>query len=402
MASLFRREYKVKAEDAAIEAESRVQRDLAQWKDIIPNALEKMSSSVGDIRVAALRTIIYQTTGQFLGPEIKDLASDLIDQINTIIEENASREEHDIAIFAACTICLQLLDQFDPYAMVILNDLMPQLADFDSECVLRFFGIGFLATFGTQDETRKRVLTRFIQVLMNKKARGVDFSPAMTMEAVDAVAMMLSALPADTCMEMLGDIEALIDRCMASEKAKVILSGLELVLVLWDAMKEFEGVMRAQDEKEAAKFIAEEKRFIGKYSGKMGQLPGQVSKKNHQKEVRAKCTEVERVLNDEDECTLELVLDSQQVVIEGGRKLCLTGAVKRVTQHHFAQQMASNPGLHEIFEFELMSREAALRAKKKLKDEMKSDRQMTKKERQQDRSKKRRQKTQRTECDDDD
>ena len=401
MASLFRREYKVKAEDAAIEAESRVERDLARWDAIVPAALEKMSSSIGDIRVAALRTIVYQMTGQYLGSAIDDLASDLIDQINTIIEENSSREEHDIAIFAACSICLQLLDNFEPYAMVILNDQMPQLADCENECLLRFFGIGFMTAFGTQDETRKRVLTRFIQLLMNKKARGVDFSPAMTMEAVDAVALILSVVPVDMCMEMLEDIEALIDRCMASEKAKVILSGLELVLVLWDAMKEFEGVMRADDEKEAAKFLGEEKRFIGKYSGKMGQLPGQVSKKNHQKEVRAKCTEVEKVLNGEEQCTLELVLDSQQVVIEGARNLCLTSAVKRVTQHHFAQQMSSNSGLHAIFRFELMSRHAALRMKKQLKDEMRSDRQMTKKERQQDRSKKRRQKAARTECNDD-
>lgn len=391
MASLFRREYKIKAEDAAIQSESKVQRELAQWQDILPTALEKLSSAIGDIRVAALRTAIYQTTGQYLGEDLEPLVNDFIEQIVPVITENASREEHDAALFVACSFCIQLLGEFESYAMTLLNEFMPTLADVDADCALIFFALAFLTAFGVNtEETCIRVLKRFIQLVMNKKTRGVEFSPVMIMEAVDGITLMLAAFPASACISNLSEIEALIDRCMDSQKGKVIISALDLLLVVWDCMQEYENEI--EDESEGRQFMADTKRFLGKYNGKMEQLPRQVAKKAQQRVVRERCEEIQEVMSGSKPCQLEATFNDQSITIEGARKLCLVNALKRVLQHHFAQQMSDNVRIHELIGYQLLSKRHALRVKKEMKDEIKSNRDTNKKQRQMDRSKKRRQK----------
>lgn len=404
MASLFRREYKIKAEDLAIKEESKINKDLKGWRELMPTITEKLSSDVSNIRLAAIRTLNYQITGQFLGEELEPFVDELIEGLEYCIDQKFSRIEHDEALSAVCNMCLQRMNDFEPCAMVILNNLMPDLPNLEAEYVFRMFAIAFLTAFGiTSQDTCMRVLNRFLELLKNKKGRNVEFTPNMIREGLAAINIMLSAFPTHICTKtVLKDIDLVLEKAMSSSKPKVLMTALETVLIVSDSLKKYEEEMLVRDDdEELDSVVAEVKVFINKYRGKMTQIHLQVEKKADQKDVRSKCDELERIIDGEEADVVDIVLNNQQVHIEGARFICLANAIKRISQQHFLQQMSENPMVHEVLGYEwLQTRQVAKVLKKKYKEDIKQDRAQTKKENQRAIAKKRKNKTERMEAED--
>lgn len=403
MASLFRREYKIKAEDLAIREESKIDKDLKNWREMMPTIIEKLSSDISDIRLAAIRTLNYQITGQFLGENLEPFVDQLIEGLEYCIDQKFSRIEHDDALAAICNLCLQRMNDFESCAMVVLNNLMPDLPNLEAEYVFRLFSLAFLTSFGiTSQEICMRVLTRFMDLLRNKKGRNVEFTPNMIKECLGGINIMLSAFPCHICTKtVLKDLDTILDKCMSSSKPKVLMASLETILIVNDSLKKYEEEMLVRDEgDELDAVVAEAKIFINKYRGKMTQIHQQVEKKADVKDVKSKCDEIERMIDGESDDTLDIVLNNQQVHIEGARHICLVNAIKRISQQHFQQQMSDNPMVHEMLGYELLTRQTATVLKKKYKEDIKHDRAQTKKENQRAIAKKRRNKTERMESED--
>jgi hypothetical protein len=341
--------------------------------------------------MSAIHTINVQLSGLFLAEDLDANLNDMVSDLMCIIANPFVQSEHDEALTLLCNACVQRFTDFDGYARAIINDLLPALADVAPDQTFRLFSIAFIASFGLlADDAKQAVLARYVQILGNRRSRGVDFSPPMITEALKGLALMLSMAPAPlVAVDMFEDIYGVIDKALKSSKTKVLTAALDCVPVVFEAIGEVEEP--AMDGLQ----------FAGNFAGKFRELPGQVQKKADQKAVNSKCNQIRKVF-DGDENSIEIVLNSQVVTIAGDRRLTVLAAIRRISGDHFQQQMSENQFFHEYFGFELMTLRTALREKARLKDEIRYDRAVSKQERKKAIAKQRKQKSKRTEAIDDD
>jgi hypothetical protein len=93
----------------------------------------------------------------------------------------------------------------------------------------------------------------------------------------------------------------------------------------------------------------------------------------------------------------ELVLNSQLVTITGARPATLIGAIRRVTQDHFAEQMCDNPLIHDMLGIDPITRFQALKRMRENKSVIQQDRVITRRQREKAISKARKKKSKREE-----
>jgi hypothetical protein len=339
-----------------------------------------------------MQALAYQLTGQFLGELLDDFSNDLVEKLRIRILENSSEREHDMAIASLCLICLQVMTNFEPFAVVCINDLLPLLPNLVPECSRRFSFLAFIVAFGVDSQEKYiNVLTTFLQILARKKSRSTEFTPSMMAEGIKAINVLLARCSPDylDSSGLFSEVCDFVDRSLTRPKAKIILAALETVSVLYDILLQ---VADLED--------LRIKNFTGRYLGKFVQLPSQVSKKTATKEVRNKCRDLSRYFDGDPVFTTDLTLNNQEVHANGAREVVLVDAIRSVTQSYFEQTMSTNTLIHALFGWDLLSRTHALRLKKKMKDDIKRDRVSNRKDNDMSIAKKRKQKEDRQDQED--
>ena len=360
---------------------SRQRRDISRYAELFPILIDKMGSSAQDIRVAAMMELNFQVSAQFLGPKIDPFLNEFVEKLTESINATV-RYEHDEAIGAACNLCLQRLVRFERYATVILNDLITRL----SSCRLQFefFGTAFLTVFGVENETmRQRVLGTFIDLLAKD-------SSSKRVEVLRALNIILSGFPPHTCAHLIDELTVVVDRCFESSNGNQIFVALETLLIVQDSLDHYVESQRISADT-GDEVTTKMQQFISKYVDNLTQIHLEIQAKAERKQVKAKCEETKRLLDGQNH-ERKLLLNGQHVKICGARHICLVNAIERVTRKNFQEQMSRNTLIHELFGVQVRPVVQAVKKEPEVKQAVKTERTMTKKDREKERMKKRRQK----------
>ncbi|OHS98664.1 hypothetical protein TRFO_34883 [Tritrichomonas foetus] len=390
MASLTRREYKKKAADSALDEATEIVSDLDNWRDAWPTLIEKINSTRIELRVSALQSMNKILTARYLGYE--DLQPYLDDTVNCLhgpIMDRASRAEHDEALGVLCNLAMNTFAEFEPFLRVFLNDIMPTLSDMHEEESFRFFAIAFAVSLSvSHQDLCLNVIKKLISLMMNKKSRTTDFTPEMLAECLKAICLLAATFEDQVVAEtLLADLQGLLDLAISNHKPLVILAALDLVPIIYEAIVTNE----IQNPTENGVSVVASKQFAAKYKTKLASLGQDLPKKADQKAVFQKTQEINNIFDGET-VEEELTLNNQNVTISGVRPVYILQAIRRVTRVHFQNQMSENLDVQNLFGYQLLSTQHALRLKKKHKSEIQRDRVVSKKEREMAIEKKRRQK----------
>jgi len=383
MASLYRREYKRKSEDAALEDASQVINDLEHWKDYIPEIIDKIRSSRLELRISALRSLNELISGQHIAyEEIEEYVSDLFCSTKDVISEYLDISEHDEALAALCNISLNCFSDFEGYSIVFLNDLIPLLPMvLDSER-FKFYALAFIVSFSIHSQQPCiDIMSRYIRLLVDKKARSNKFSNETVSEIIRGLTLMISVFPESVPAVILREeLKEAMDKLFESHDYEVLFCTLELLSAVYESINEYE----PEDDEE---FI-NVKVFSAHYKGKILDIHNSVTKKSEQKDLRNKAMSVVSLFDGEN-IEEEITLIHQTKKINGARRIIIASAIRRICKHKYQQQMAENPGIHTTLGFDLMTKNEALRLKKRYKNEIERTRIINTREREQSITKKR-------------
>ena len=396
MAEMHRREYKRTVTAVALEEASQIVNiddEDEEWDNYLPACMDKVNSHRPVVRVAGLLSLVELFSREYRGnsPSISSIMNEVMSAISDSITSPQRRDEYESALIVVCLLALNSFSRFESFSPVFINDVLPTLPEITREHSLAFFALAFIVSFGVKSKvTCLQVFDQYVELMLNKKSRSVEFTTDVIVEIARGLKLMLSVFPSSVAAVTHREvIERVIDQLLSSTNPNVLVAGVNLIPVVYESI-----VQELEDP-------AEHSLFVGKYQGKVKDLPLQVTKKADQKTVRNASSIVEGYLDGE---LLEdkLTLNSQIVPIEGPRHLTFVEAIRRVTKTHFQEQMCTNVNVHTSLGFELMSNHVALRMKKKFKKEVTQERGESKRDREQDIAKKRRQKDQRTFAGDDD
>ena len=353
-------------------------KDLARWQDVFPLIIERLNSSVQDVRVRALRALNFQITAQFLGKKIEPFFNELIEQLRESVNR-PERCEHDEALGAVCNLCLQTMKGFERYATVILNDILPKIEK--SRLGFDFFSVAFFAAFAVKDEEfALRILNQF--TVVNKESMRGPILGAMN--------IIFSAFPPRIVSDYIFDVGARVAACLESANVDQINTALETLLVVNDLVSEYAEEQKLKSD-DGDPIVTSCKALIEQYIDMLPQVHLSMQSKAEKRAVKSRCEEAKRLLLGAQQ-TVKMVLNAQNVTIFGSRNICLLHAIERVTRSNFNQQMATNTLIHNLFGMDLLTAGGAMRVKRQMREEIKTERVLTKKEKEQARMKQRRRK----------
>jgi hypothetical protein len=382
--------------DVAIDQESQIRIRRDECEEDLPLALDRLCCSIREMRTGCLHALAVFFAGQFRGDAIEPYLNDIIKQLSLIISDPFSPTEHDEALTLTCLLCQQRFSAFDPFTRVVVGTLLPRLGRVAQDETLEYFASAFLAAFGTDsDDFRVTVISRLAQLLTNKKARTVEFTPTMTAELLSSLSLVLAAAPPPVAaIQFFAEIQDILASALSASKLKILLAALDLVSVVYESMKFVEKMIEVEgfDGELPMPLI----QFCNAYVGRFMTLPGLMVKKVHQRAVTWRCQVIIKTF-DGAPTSSELVLNSQLVTITGARPATLIGAIRRVTQDHFAEQMCDNPLIHDMLGIDLMTRFQALKRIRENKSAIQQDRVITRRQREKAISKARKKKAKREE-----
>ena len=213
-------------------------------------------------------------------------------------------------------------------------------------------------------------------MIINKKNRGVQFYGETVAAIINGCSLLLSILPSTVCVGKLGaTIAQAIDVAFSSQKLEVLLAALEALPIIYECIAECEHADLEED------YEADAGHFAAKYKNKILTLADRVEKKQDQKIIRTKVDDIIGYFNG-DEITETVTLNEQDIELDGPRKVFISGAIRRVTGHHYALMMSQNIGIHNALGFELKATHHVLQQKKKVKKQTERERLQSTKERQ--------------------
>lgn len=388
------RQYKVTAQDHAINAQCQVIKTSNNWQKDLPDCAEKASSSRNDIRLAALQSMNEILSEKYIGDDLESLIETIFDSLLTPITEPTARQEHDEALMVVCNLALNTYNLMEEQTYSFLNELMPKLPGMTGDQTARAFAIAFVTGFTLSNEERcESCLSRLLELIANKKKRTVKFEPECVVALINAVALLLSILSSTVAVGKLApQIATAVDIALESKKAPVLSAVLDLLPIIYECIKEVEEYSEELQEQ----YQADASHFAAKYRNKIATLEDNVDKKQDKRDIRLKVAKITEFF-DTNELTEDIILAEQSVCIEGARKVCIVDAIRKVTRHHFAHMMIQNPGIHDAIGVKLKVGSVRLSEKKKQKKETERERIVTKKERQMGLAKQRKLKEERRE-----
>jgi hypothetical protein len=381
MSGLRRREAKG-ADDASATADALDSRleyaaNPEQAFSIIPGLLR---SANPDSRLSGIRALNAQLTARYFGEEIEDAASSILTALNNSLTDHCGPgPEHTEALVAVCNLSLQFFSSFELYATTIIDELLPTIASLSAGCDFRIWAIQFLAAFSFTPESTvpRTVLAQILNLLTNKKARGAEYTPEIMIEGIRGLNLLLATLPVEIIVsEFLDNVLAFVDHRLTSKKPAMVLAALDTVLIVHEVLVKYGD---AAEEGEAMEAEARLKLFLGAYQQKFNGLSKQAVKKNDQKMIKSRCSEIVKIFDGET-CEEELILNSQTKVISGPRDVTALAAIRRLAGSRFEQQMSGNPAIHQYFDIQLMTRTEVQKFKRKHKVEIQQGRVLSKRE----------------------
>ncbi|KAH0786501.1 hypothetical protein GPJ56_009572 [Histomonas meleagridis] len=385
MSSIYRREYKRKDKDIALEEASAVINDLDNWESEWPTFIEKLYSERSELRLSAMQSMNKTLTARFIGEDILPFLNDTVTALIGPITNPVSKAEHDEALGVICNLALNTFEEFETFTNTILNELMPNLKNIAEEQSFRFFSIAFITSFTmSHHDVCIKVFNRFTDFIIKKKSP--NFTPAMIADCINAIELLVSSLPSDVvATELLPNLKSILETAFSVQKHKIILAAIPLFGVVYEALIDYENGVESEDESASSS-----KTFLFDFRPRLANLSKNIAKKEHKKTIGNEANAV--ISSIEDEIDEELVLANQTVHILGRRNNVKLSAIRRITKVHFLQQMTQNTKIHEMFGFQLMSHAQALRIKKKYKGDIQRERTMNAKEREREIAKKRKKK----------
>lgn len=394
-----RREYKKKPADSALEEATEIVSDLDSWRETWPSLIEKVNSQRIELRISSLQSMNKILTARYIQyEEIEPFLEDTMSALHDPIMNKASREEHDEALAVMCNLSLNTFSEFEPYAQIFLDDILPTLPDLKEDESFRFFTIAFLVSISVNHQDLcMKCFDSLYNIMVNKKSRTTEFTEQMIASCIKAIGLLISSFPDEVLAETIySKILSLINLAISNQKPLVILAAIDLIPIVYEAVISFE----IQSETEEAANSVKSKQFVSSYKGKLADLGSDLSKKADQKAVKSRVNEIFELFNCstvEDSSLTEgatesIVLNSQEIQVVGVRKCVILSAIRRITKVHFQQQMTENLDIREFFGFTLLTQDHALRLKKKNKREILQNRVQSKKEREMEIDKKRRRK----------
>jgi hypothetical protein len=379
MAGIYRREYKNKLSEAGIEEACRVVKDASDWETTLPEAIDRAQSKRADIRLAALQSFNYILSNKFIGPDLEELGHQIFEALLEPITSPVSKEEHDEALAALCNLALNQYRDMEEDSMDFLDKVMPTIAETPTERNFRFFAIAFASGFTIScNEKCEAVLSRFLELITNKKKRTVKFEPATIAEIIDAIALLLSILPSTVCVGRIGEqIASAIDIAFESRKFEILTAALDALPVIYECIDEAERTANPEEEEVSATA----KHFVNRYKNKIVNLPEKLEKKSDQKAIASK---VQSILEffETGEIVETITLNEQEVDLDEARKITIIDAIRKVTRQHFSNMVSQNTGIHDALGFSLKATRIVLRQKKKVKKQTARERIESTKERQ--------------------
>ena len=351
MASIFRREYKNKLSEAGIDEACRVITNASQWRTTIPLLVEKANNERADIRLAALQSMNEILTDKYIGKELDEYKIDFFDAIMKLIIDPISKPEHDEALGVMCNLALSLADGFEDQTNEFIDEIMPTISATTAQNSFRLFTVAFTAGMSiTNNETLERILCAFIDLLLNKKQRKVEFESETIAELINGCAFLLSVLPEETFTESLEqDLERAIDIAFSSQKVDVLLASLNVLPVVYECM-ENSGIPVS--------------RFVEKYKSKVMSINGKLDRKTDQKLVSSKAQQIRDIIVN-GKMSETIVVEEQDVDLDGAKTLTIIAALRRITKHHFLAVLSQNTRIHQSLGIELEATNVVLMQKKK-------------------------------------
>ena len=380
MSSLFRREYKKKISEAGIDEACKVVRDPSLWETALPELVEKAKSSRADIRYAALQSMNEILSGKFIGPDLGDLAQDIFDSLVEPITSPVSKAEHDEALAVICNLALNQYRDMEENSLTLLDEVMPTISSTTTERNFRFFAIAFATGFTiSNNEKCEAVLSRFLELITNKKKRTVQFEPETIAEILGAVSLLLSILPSTVCVGSLAEsIANAIDIALGSQKVEILSAALDVLPIIYECIDEVENSENPEEEEYSAKAS----HFANKYKNKIMNLSEKLEKKADQKAIASKVQSILEFFETGD-LIETITINEQDIDMDGARKVKIIDAIRRVTKHHFATMISQNTGIHDSLGFTLKATHVVLTQKKKEKKQTSRERIESSKERKQ-------------------
>ena len=386
---MHRREYKRKAEDAALEEAADISYDITNWWETWPSLIEKAKSSRIELRVSALQAMNKILTQRYIKFErFEEFLDDTYDALQASIMNYASREEHDEALLVICHMSLNFFTLFEPTTQMFLDSIMPNLNRSENDEAMRFFTAGFLLSFSvTHKDLCVRAMNLFFKLMINKQTRATQFSHETIIECLSAITLLTASLPEDVVVEeFMPNYQKLLDLFFEKKNPQVLLAMIKLIPILQEALSTYE--IQVANDKEAEN---KSKDFLMKYKAKLFSLGEDQLKKADKKSIKSSVKDIVAILEGRP-VEESLTLLNQDITISGIRKNYILNAIRRITTVHFQNQMSENVNIHELFEYHLVSAKYALRRKNEMKGEIQHQRVVSKKEREMAITKQRRKK----------
>jgi hypothetical protein len=386
MAGLRRREYKVK-ETSAFETIDSQLKDFTTWDEAFSFITNLLGASNPDSRLSAMRALNHQLNAHYIGDDLESAADSLVSGLGpSLTTRYASRAEHDEALSAVCNLSLQLFSGFETCAGTMVELVLQTLPSLPSDCAFRLWALPFVAAFSFPVESSVPgiVLSEVLRLLTTKNARGVRYTPEMTVEGIWGVNLLLAVLPIETIVsDFLETVMEMTDRRLMSKKPEVVRAALETLLVVHDVLVQHCAIAEPDDLPEVEERLQD---FTNSYPQKFRGLVTGSLKKADQKMIKSRCSEITKIFEGESENNDEITLTSQVFVIAGGRNLTVLNAIRRIAGCRFEQQMTGNLGIHELLGIKLMSKLDVKKFKKSHHTQIQHDRATTKRENEQKRA----------------
>ena len=104
------RQYKITAQDHAIDDQSQVIKTADHWETDLPICAEKAASPRNEIRLAALKSMNEILSDTYIGEDLEPHIQPIFDSLLQPITEPVSRQEHDEALLVMCNLALNTYD----------------------------------------------------------------------------------------------------------------------------------------------------------------------------------------------------------------------------------------------------------------------------------------------------
>jgi hypothetical protein len=376
---MHRREHKNKHNEAVIEEACKVVRNANEWETTLPEVIERAQSKRSEIRLASLQSYNHILSNKFIGPDLAELGDQIFETLVEPITSPVSKEEHDEALFALCNLALNQYRDMERNCIALLDRIMPTIAETPTERNFRFCALAFASGFTIPcNEKCEALLSRYLELIINKKKRTIEFEQETIAEMIKAVALMISILPSTVCIGPIGEqIQEAMDITLESQNAEILTAALDTLPVIYECIDEAESAANPEEEEESAGA----KHFINRYKNKIVNLAEKVEKKSDQRAIE---TKVQSVLEffETGEMVETMTLNEQEVQFDEARKITIIDAIKKVTRQHFSNMVSQNTGIHDALGFSLKATRIVLRKRRRTKKQAARERNESTKERQ--------------------